>query len=173
MEATKWLKPSVSGSRYTVTPISRPVVKGTSIFFGGADRQCLSFGSFQRQRSAGARFFSSWLRTNDGSRQTPIRIKLRPNDGLRPGGLAAPEERWYRTVSKRTAQWLWLPASRRQSPDGLRCGRSRSQQLVTAVRRPIQRSRLQSQSPYLACRTVVVRQAKQRVTSNGLPSFRM
>jgi hypothetical protein len=46
------------------------------------------------------RFFSSWLRTDDGSRQTPIRIKRRPNHGLCPGGLATPEERWYRTVSK-------------------------------------------------------------------------
>jgi hypothetical protein len=104
MEETKWLKPSVSGSRYTVTPISRPRVKSTNIFFGGADRQCLSFRSFQLQRSNRARFFSSWLRTNDGSRQTPMRIKRRPNDGLRPGGVAAPEERWFRIVSKRIAQ---------------------------------------------------------------------
>ena len=104
MEETKWLKPSDSVSRYTVTPISRPIVKSTNNFFGGDDRQCLSFRSFQLQRLNRARFFSSWLRTNDGSRQTPIRIKRRPNDGLRPGGVAAPEERWYRTVSKRTAQ---------------------------------------------------------------------
>ena len=51
--------------RITATPIGRPVVKGTSNFLGGADRQCLSFGSFKRQRSTRAGFFSSWLRTND------------------------------------------------------------------------------------------------------------
>jgi hypothetical protein len=52
MEVTKWVKPSVSGSRYTVTPISRPVVKGTSNFLAvptaNASR---AVRSFQRQRS--------------------------------------------------------------------------------------------------------------------------
>jgi hypothetical protein len=60
--------------------------------------------SLQLHCSNHARFFSSWLRSKNGSRQTPIRIKHRPNDGLRPGGMAAPEERWYRIVSKRIAQ---------------------------------------------------------------------
>jgi hypothetical protein len=56
----------------------------------------------------------------------------------------------------------WLSAS---DPLSLR--------LVTAIRRPIQCSWLSPQSPYVACRIAVVSQAKQRVTSNGLPSFRM
>src|SRR5712691_11491967 len=38
--------------------------------------------------------------------------------------MAAPEERWDRPVSKRVFTEPWLPAGRRQSPDGLRCGRS-------------------------------------------------
>src|SRR5688500_13722200 len=67
----------------------------------------------------------------------------------------------------------WLPACRCQSPDGLRCGRSavaaagdgdpasNSDQLVAI---PV---------PYRGSPVAVVSQAKQRVTSNGLPSFRM
>src|ERR1700686_4941500 len=38
--------------------------------------------------------------------------------------MAAPEERWYRPVSKKSFTEPWLAAGRRQSPDGLQCGRS-------------------------------------------------
>src|SRR5436309_16141114 len=38
--------------------------------------------------------------------------------------MAAPEERWYRPVSKRVSQNRGCRLGRRQSPDGLRCGRS-------------------------------------------------
>src|SRR6267378_4355370 len=38
--------------------------------------------------------------------------------------MAAPEERWYRPVSKRVSQNRGCRQGRRQSPDGLRCGRS-------------------------------------------------
>jgi hypothetical protein len=157
----------------TVTPISRLVVKGTNNFFGGADRQWLSFRSLQRQRSNRARFFGLWLRTNDGSRQTPIRIKRRPNDGLRLGGMAAPEERWYRPASKRSSQNHGCRRAGANLRMAYGAGDPLSRPLVTAIRRPIQCSWLQPQSPYLARRIVVVPQAKQRVTSNGLPSFRM
>jgi len=51
-------------------------------------------GLFKRQSSNRVRFFGLWLRTQDGSRQTPIRIKRGSSDDLRPGGFAAPEERW-------------------------------------------------------------------------------
>jgi hypothetical protein len=44
--------------------------------------------------------------------------------------------------------------------------------LVTAIRRPIQCSWLSPQSPYVAFQIAVVSQARQRVTSNGMPSFR-
>src|SRR6202048_3453142 len=38
--------------------------------------------------------------------------------------MAVPEEPWCRPASKRISQNRGLPACRRQSPDGLRCGRS-------------------------------------------------
>ena len=62
----------------TVTPISRPVVKGANHFFWAAPAPISFIRFFQRPCSNRARFFSSWLRTHDGSRQTPIRIKRRP-----------------------------------------------------------------------------------------------
>ena len=63
----------------------------------------MSFILFRRSAAACVAPGSSvsWLRTHDESRRSPIRIKRRPNCGLCPGGLAAPEERWYRVVSKR------------------------------------------------------------------------
>jgi len=61
-------------------------------------------GRFQLLCSYRARFFGRWLRPHHGSRQTPMRIKHRPEWGLCPGGMAAPEERWYRPVSKRVSQ---------------------------------------------------------------------
>src|SRR5260221_1521366 len=36
----------------------------------------------------------------------------------------APEERWYRSRIQKNFTEPWLPACRRQSPNGLRCGRS-------------------------------------------------
>jgi hypothetical protein len=133
----------------------------------------VSFRALQRQRSNRARFFGLWLRTNDGSRQTPIRIKRRPNGGLRLGGMAAPEERWYRAVSKAFSQCRGCRRAGANLRMAYGAGDPLSRLLVTAIRRPIQCSWSQLQSPYLAHRIVVVRQAKQRVTSNGLPSLRM
>jgi hypothetical protein len=157
----------------TVTPISRPRVKARTNFFGGARRQCLPFHSFQQQRPNRARFFSSWLRPHDGSRQTPIRIKHRPDRGLRPGGMAAPEERWYRPASKRISQNHGCRPAGSSLRMAYGAGDPLSRLLVTAIRRPIQCNWLRPQSPYRARRIVVGLQAKQRVASNGLPSFRM
>lgn len=103
-----------------------------------------------------------------------MRIKHRPDRGPCPGGMAAPEERWCRLASKRSSQNRGC----RQAGANLRmayaAGDPLSPRLVTAIRRPIQCSWLQPQSPYVARRiAVVLFRAKQRVTSNGLPSFRM
>jgi hypothetical protein len=76
-----------------MTPISRPLVKGANIFLAAPAANSV-IGLFKQRYSNRVRFFGLWLRTKDESRQTPIRIKRGPNDGLRPGGVAAPEERW-------------------------------------------------------------------------------
>jgi hypothetical protein len=87
--------------------------------------------------------------------------------------MAAPEERWYPTASKGVSQNRGCRRAGANLRMAYGAGDQLSLQLVTAIRRPIQFSWLQPQSPCLARRIVVVRQAKQRVTSNGLPSFRM
>jgi hypothetical protein len=157
----------------TVTPISRPVVKGKTSFFGSASCQSLSFvSSSSRVRTAPVSSVDGCVRMTDRARH-PSGSSSGPSEGLRLGGMAAPEERWYPTTSKRVSQ----NGGCRRAGANLRmaCGAGDplSRQLVTAIRRPIQCRWLWPQSPYVACRIVVVLQAKQRVTSNGLPSFRM
>ena len=122
----------------------------------------------QRPCSNRARFFDSWLRPHDGSRHTPSGSSIGPTEASSPGATAAPEERWYRAVSKRISQ---NRGCRRQSPDGLGCGRSavaaagdsdpasNSVQLVVA---PVTERGLPDRRRL---------PGKQRVTSNGLPSF--
>jgi hypothetical protein len=69
-----------------------------------------------------ARFFKSWLR-----RIAPDNHQDQANgdeSAGRPGGFAAPEERWCRNVSNGLITDPWLPKSRRQSLAGSRCGRS-------------------------------------------------
>jgi hypothetical protein len=91
----------------------------------------------------------------------------------RPGGSAAPEERWFRAESKRfsvsmavgfstpISGWVTARAIRFLLP------------LATTVRRPIQLRWLQpSHRTWLAGPPSFL-QAKQRVTSNGWPSLRM
>ena len=102
----------------------RPLVKGREYFFGGARPPMLSLASSSSSIRTASVSSVLWLRTKRAeSRQTAIRIKHQPDRGRRPGGFAAPEERWYRTVSKKMAD-PWLPTWRRQSPDSLRCVRS-------------------------------------------------
>jgi len=83
----------LSNYAITVTPISRPLVKGANIFLAARAANSV-IGFFKQRYSNRVRFFGLWLRTKDESRQTPIRIKRGSNGGLRPGGVAAPEERW-------------------------------------------------------------------------------
>ena len=86
-----------------MTPISRPRVKGRADFFGDVSRQLHPFFSFrQRQVLNRARFFTIGCERMR-SRQTPMRIKRWSSLAAfpRPGGSAAPEERWFRAASKR------------------------------------------------------------------------
>ena len=147
--------------------------RDTSHFFGSGSCQNFSYRCVQRSCSNRTRFFGLWLRTHHGSRQTPIRIKHRPNRSLRPGGMAAPEEYWYRPASKRISQNRGCRRAGANLRMACGAGDPLSLRLVTAIRRPIQCGWLQPQSPYVARRIAVVSQAKQRVASNGLPSFRM
>ncbi|MGB4467117.1 MAG: hypothetical protein WBI41_03570, partial [Azovibrio sp.] len=69
-----------------------------------------------------ARFFTSWLR-----RIAPDTHQDQANgkeSACRPGGVAAPEERWCRNASNGFITDPWLPFSRCQSLGGSRCGRS-------------------------------------------------
>jgi hypothetical protein len=69
-----------------------------------------------------ARFFVSWLR-----RIAPDTHQDQANgnaSACRPGGFAAPEKRWCRTVSNRLITDPWLLVAQRQSLAGSRCGRS-------------------------------------------------
>jgi len=95
-------------------------------------------GFFEQQYSNRVRFFSLWLRTKDESRQTPIRIKRGSNGGLRPGGFAAPEERWYRAVSKIISQCRGCRRAGANLRMAYGAGDPLSRPLVTAIRRPIQ-----------------------------------
>ncbi len=78
-----------------------------------------------------ARFFESWLRRI--APDTPQEIPLGDThqdqangdeSACRPGGFAAPEERWCPNVSNGFITDPWLPKSWRQSLGGSRCGRS-------------------------------------------------
>lgn len=69
-----------------------------------------------------ARFFRSWLR---GIAPNTHQDQASGDESAcRPGGFAAPEERWCRNVSNGFITDPWLPVSRRQSLGGSRCGRS-------------------------------------------------
>ena len=87
-----------------------------------AARAAIPFSLLLRcQQANRARFFAHGC---DESRQTPIRIKRSAIFRLRPGGLAAPEERWCRFVSNGFITDPWLSVIRRQSLDGSRRRRS-------------------------------------------------
>ena len=89
----------------------------------------------------------------DESRQTPIRIKQVAVHCLCPGGVAAPEERWCRFVSKKFTQNHGCrrvganPLVAHVAGDPLYC------KLVTATQHPMQTHRLLLQSHYRVCRS--------------------
>jgi hypothetical protein len=112
----------------TVTPISRPVVKGKTSFFGSASCQSHSFfSSSSRVRTAPVSSVDGCVRMADRARH-PSGSSIGPSEASpwrhgRPRRTLVP----HRIQKSFTEQWL--PACRLQSPDGLRCGRS----AVTAV----------------------------------------
>ena len=118
-----------------------------------------------------ARFFKSWLRRI--APDTHQDQASGDDAACRPGGFAAPEERWCRSASNGFITDPWLPAS---APIpcwlALRAIRFHCKS-VTATRHPIQTQWLSLQSPIPGLPVAVVTHAKQRVTSNGLRSFRM
>jgi hypothetical protein len=68
------------------------------------------------------RFFKSWLRRIAPDTHQDQASGDEP--ACRPGGFAAPEERWCRNASNGLITDPWLPILRRQSLAGSRCGRS-------------------------------------------------
>lgn len=97
-----------------------------------------------------ARFFNSWLRRI--APDTHLDQANGDEPAGRPGGVAAPEERWCRTVSNGFITDPWLPVPRRQSLAGSRCRRSALLQIGDGIRHPIQTKWLAFQSPILAHR---------------------
>ena len=158
---------------YQLRNYARPVVKGKTSSFLAAPaanliHSFLPAPVFEPRPFLRLMAASAWRIAPD-THQDQASAQVRP----RPGGMAAPEERWYPTASKRVSQ----NSGCRRAGSNLRmaCGAGDplSLQLVTAIRRPIQCRWLRPQSPYVARRIAVVPQAKRRVPSNGFSSFRM
>ena len=157
----------------TMTPISRPLVKGHTHFFLAALAANVFHWSlpatvfvsrpFLRSMAASA----SRIAPDTHEDQASARVRPVPWRHGRPRRTLVPSR-----IQKSFTE-PWLPVGRRQSPDGLRCGRS----AVTAAGD----GDPASNSVRLVAAPVTVRgspdrrrlQAKQRVASNGLPSFRM
>ena len=119
-----------------------------------------------------ARFFNSWLRRI--APDTHQDQASGDDTACRPGGFAAPEKRWCRTVSNGFITDPWLPGSPAPIPGWLTLRAIRLYcKSVTAARHPIQTKWLSLQSPNPGLPVAVVTHAKQRVTSNGLRSFKM
>lgn len=118
-----------------------------------------------------ARFFSTWLR-----RIAPVTHQDQASgddSACRPGGFAAPEERWYRNESNGFITFTWLPTLWRQSVSGSRCGRSASLQIGDGdtASNSLEQAVAPDRLPGLP--VTVVTHAKQRATSNGLRSLSM
>ena len=108
------------------TPISRPV-SSEQANPGGVSRQFLIKHYFPTAVLEHTRFFDTWLRRI--APDTHQDQASGDETACRPGGFAAPEERWCRCVSKGCFTFVWLPISRRQSVSGSRSGRSVSLQI--------------------------------------------
>jgi len=107
----------------TVTPISRPLVKGREYFFGGASRQfchwLLQAAVFE------PRPFLRFMAANErriapDTHQDQARVKRWPA----PWRRCRPRRTLVARRIQSNLTVPWLPACRRQSPDGLRCVRS-------------------------------------------------
>jgi hypothetical protein len=114
---------TVLGYAITVTPISRPVVKMQSIFLAAPAANVFDWSlsatvlvprPFLRLMAASA----SRIAPDTHRDQASARVRPAPWRHGRPRRTLVPSR-----IQKSFTE-LWLPAGRRQSPDGLRCGRS-------------------------------------------------
>ena len=135
---------------------------------GGASRHCFSFFSDASRVIAPV---CSNLAANE-SRQTPIWLKQETVACPRPGRLVAPEERWCRFVSNVSSHYKWLPVLWLQSFNGARRRRFILQCKGESKGRPTHLKWFYA-SPLSWVIPAVIAHAKQRPTSNGLPSFMM
>ncbi len=107
-----------------MTPISRSFVKGRSYFFW--QRRLPISHSFLPATVFELRPFLRFMAAS-ASRIAPDTHQDQAAARPRPAPWRhsrAPEERWYRSRIQKNFTEPWLPACRRQSPNGLRCGRS-------------------------------------------------
>ena len=104
-------------------PISRSLVKGANYFFGSANCQCLSFvPSSDRVRTAPVSSDYGCVCMTDRARH-PSGSSIGPT-GASPWRHGRPRRTLVPPRIQKNFAEPWLPACRRQSPDGLRCGRS-------------------------------------------------
>ncbi len=128
-----------------------------------------------------ARFFKSWLRRIAPDAPKEITLGDTHQDQAsgdeapcRPGGLCRPR----RTLVPQRVQWVHHRPVLAGFPAPIPCWLALRAirfycRTVTAARHPIQTKWLSLQSPNPGLPVAVVTHAKQRVTSNGLRSFRM
>lgn len=152
------------------TPISRPV-SSEQANSGGVSRQFLINHYFPTAVLEHTRFFDTWLRRI--APDTHQDQASGDETACRPGGFAAPEERWCRCVSKGCFTFAWLPISWRQSVSGSRSGRSVSLQIGGGDTASNSFAMARAPVSCFGLPAAVITQAKQRVTSNGLRSFNM
>ncbi len=160
----------------TVTPISRPRVKGRAEFFWRRQPPIASFLLLPSAAGLESRpFLHDWLRTHAIAPDThEDQALVEPCGCPSPWRLGRPRRTLVPRRVQEISQFPWLSASQLQSPAGSRRGRSASHcrwrrrsgvQFSSAGCNPSHRTWLTGPPSVL--------QAKQRVTSNGRPSFRM
>ena len=159
-----------------VTPISRPRVKGRAEFFWRRQPPIASFLFLPSAAGLKSRpFLHDWLRTHAIAPDThEDQALVEPCGFPSPWRLGRPRRTLVPRRVQEICQFPWLSASQLQSPAGWRRGRSASHcrwrrrsgvQFSSAGCNPSHRTWLTGPPSVL--------QAKQRVTSNGRPSFRM
>jgi hypothetical protein len=162
-------RPGLEPGTCGLTPISRHGVKT-------ANRSLVVLAtivsiSLPLHRPARTRFFVVLAANRIAPNTHQVQALCRPR--TRPGGLATPEEHWYRVSSKSLLTVRWLPiawhqsriGSRRRRPGFDKQGRRSSVHSVWVVHVQLIR--------WLAASAWILAQAKQRFTSKGFCSLSM